>query len=58
MKNIDILEELNVAESAIRQAFDDGLAAEVLVFAIKAMKENPNLSITEAIYIGYDEWIK
>jgi hypothetical protein len=57
-KNIDIIEELNVADSVIRQAFSDNLAAEVFVFAMKAMKENPNLSISEAIYMGYDEWIK
>jgi hypothetical protein len=58
MENLDIIDELNNAESVIEEAYENGLAAEVFVFAIKAMKENPKLSINEAIYIGYDEWIK
>lgn len=57
-ENIDILEELNVAESILKIAAKDGLEPEIFVFAIKAMKENPNLSIIEAMYEGFDEWIK
>jgi hypothetical protein len=57
-ENIDILEELNVAESILKIASKNGLEPEIFVFAVKAMKENPNLSIIEAMYEGFDEWIK
>jgi hypothetical protein len=57
-ENIDILQELNVADSILKTAAKDGLESEIFVFAVKAMKENPNLSIIEAMYTGYDEWIK
>jgi hypothetical protein len=57
-ENIDILEELTVAESILQVASKDGLEPEIFVFAVKAMKENPNLSIIEAMYQGFDEWIK
>jgi hypothetical protein len=53
-----INEELDEADFIIKEAFKSGLAAEVFVFAVKAMKENPNLSIIEAMTIGYEEWIK
>ena len=57
-ENIDILEELNVAESILKIAAKNGLEPEIFVFAVKAMKDNPKLSITEAMYVGFDEWIK
>ena len=57
-ENIDIFEELNVADSILKLASESGLGAEVFVFAVKAMKENPNLSIIESMYVGFDEWIK
>ena len=56
--NTEILEEMNIADSILRIANDYGLSTEVFIFAVKAMKENPNLSIIEAMYTGYDEWIK
>ena len=34
------------------------LEVEVVTFALKAMKENPELSIAEAITIGAEEWLK
>lgn len=52
------LEEFKVAKNAIKNASEYGLEAEVLVYALKYMKENPNLSIVEAVIAGYEEWVK
>ena len=54
----EILKEFRAVEFALKEAINDGLEVEVVVFALKAMKENPSLSIEEAINIGYEEWIK
>lgn len=34
------------------------LEAEVVTFALKYMKENPSLTIEEAMGMSYEEWIK
>jgi len=34
------------------------LEAEVVVFALNAMKSNTLLSVEEAMALGYEEWIK
>lgn len=40
----------------INDAKQYGLEAEVIYSALLAMKENPSLSIEDAIAIGCDEW--
>ena len=52
------LEELKIIGNAIKNASGYGLEAEVVTFALKSMKENPQLSIVEAMIMGYEEWIK
>jgi hypothetical protein len=52
------LKELQIAQNALDHASGFGLEAEVFVFALLAMKNNPSLSIVEAIKEGYEEWIK
>jgi len=52
------LEELKIIGNAIKNASGYGLEAEVVTFALKSIKENPQLSIVEAIVMGYEEWIK
>lgn len=52
------LEELKIIGNAIKNASGYGLEAEVVTFALKSMKENPQLSIVEAMIVGYEEWIK
>ena len=54
----DILDELNYVKSLVATATEWGLEAEVVTFALKYMKENPDLSISDAIESGYIEWIK
>lgn len=33
-----------------------GLEIEVIVFALRAMKQNPKLTVVEAFECGCDEW--
>lgn len=54
----EILKEFRAVEIALKEAINEGLEVEVVVFALKVMKENPSLSIEEAIFAGYEEWIK
>jgi len=54
----EILKEFRAVKLTLAEAIDAGLEVEVVVFALKAMKENPSLTIEEAILIGYEEWIK
>lgn len=51
-------EVLKIVDRVIKNASGYGLEAEVVAFALKCMKENPQLSIVEAIIEGYEEWVK
>jgi hypothetical protein len=50
--------EVEFVGDCIRQASEYGLEAEVAHWALKEMKQNPNLSISDAIWIGFNEWVK
>ena len=52
------LREWESISEALRGASEFDLQVEVVWFALKAVKENPQLTIEEAINIGFDEWIK
>lgn len=39
-------------------AKEEGLEIEVVYTALKSMKQNPQLSISEAIQLGMKEWVK
>jgi hypothetical protein len=43
---------------SIGTAINEDLCVEILWSAMNALKQNPNLSIQEAIDMGYGEWIK
>ena len=43
---------------ALSKAKEQGLETEVVTWALKYMKDNPKLTISEAITLGYNEWIK
>jgi hypothetical protein len=53
-----ILEELKAAHHALVNAKEYDLEAEVFVWSLIHLKENPGLTIEEAIEKGHDEWIK
>jgi hypothetical protein len=50
--------QLKTAQQALNEAKEQGVEAELLVFALEAMKENPALSIQKAILNGYEECIQ
>ena len=58
MEKHDVIQELDYVQSLLDEASEWGLEAEVVTFALKYMKENPNLAISDAITFGYEEWIK
>lgn len=52
------LNEWEVIQQALKDASEFDLQVEVVWYALKAMKENPLLTIEEAIFIGLKEWVK
>ena len=54
----DIHRSMDIVEHVLRDAEDFGLTAEVVTWALKYMKENPRLDISDAIVLGYEEWVK
>lgn len=53
-----MLDEFDAVKNALKGASEYGLEVEVVVFALKYMKENPRLRVEEAIGLGFDEWVK
>lgn len=51
-------DEINAVSFALANAYQMSLEVEVVTWALKYMKENPNLTIDEAITMGYYEWVK
>lgn len=39
-------------------AEEEGLAVEVVTWAMYAIRSNPEITISEAMYHGYNEWVK
>lgn len=54
----EIHRSLDVVEHILRESDDFGVTPEVVTWALKYMKENPNLDISDAIILGYEEWVK
>jgi hypothetical protein len=57
-KELDTIDELNIIGTCLDDASEYGLECEVVYFALKYMKQDPTLSIIQAITYGYDEWVK
>ena len=54
----EVIDEMEEIIIILEKSLDYELTAEVVWSALKAMKENPSLSIIRAINIGFEEWIK
>jgi hypothetical protein len=52
----DIHRSLDIVEHVLRDARDLKIETEVVTWALKHMKENPKLDISDAIQLGYEEW--
>ena len=54
----EAIKELSYVDHLLKLAEVHNLEVEVVVFALKSMKENPSLTIEQAMDIGYEEWVK
>jgi hypothetical protein len=54
----DIHRSLDIVEYVLRDARDLKVETEVVTWALKRMKENPKLDISDAIQLGYEEWVR
>lgn len=54
----EILSEVFNIRSIIREADEDAMTCELVAYALQAMKENPELSISDAMIVGYGELYK
>lgn len=52
------LDEFEAIQIALKGASEFDLQVEVVWYALRYMKENPRLSIEEAIDLGFKEWVK
>jgi len=57
-EEIDIHEVMDAVRSSLDGARVFHLEVEVMAYALKYLKENPSLSISQAIGCGYFEWVK
>jgi len=54
----EIVQDMEYIQSLLDESAEFGLISEVVFFALQAMKNNPKLTIAQAIQIGYNEWVK
>lgn len=54
----DFEEEMNIVQTALKESEDWGLHTEIVTWALKYMKDDPSLTIGQAITMGYLEWMK
>jgi hypothetical protein len=55
-RNENSLHELHFVEECLRDAGAYQLTAEVVTWALKAMKAHPEFSVQEAMERGMEEW--
>lgn len=58
MDGEEITKSMDVVASALHEAAKHNLQIEVVTWALKYMKEDPTISIEEAITMGLNEWVK
>ena len=49
---------LDVVDWVLQEAVDLKVEVEVVTFALKLMKEDPTLNISDAIMFAYEDWVK
>ena len=54
----DIHRSLDIVEHVLHEAYDLGCSVEVVTYALKMMKENPRMQISDAIVNSINEWVK
>lgn len=58
MEEENTMQQMDAIKEAIQIASPHELELEVILWAMKALQSNPKLTITEALDVGLDEWIK
>ena len=53
-----VAKSLIVIENVLEEARDFKLDSEVVLYALMYMRDNPDCQISEAMVMGYEEWIK
>lgn len=54
----DIHRSMDVVTYVLHEADDYGLTVKVVTSALRIMKENPKMQISDAIVAGLDEWVR
>ena len=54
----DIHRSLDIVEHVLHEASDYGITAQVVTWALKLIKENPKLDISDAMVLALEEWLK
>jgi hypothetical protein len=57
-EQIDIFKTLDEVYETLTLANKYNLSAEVITWSFRYLKENPKLTIEEALQMGINEWIK
>ena len=50
--------EIDLIDDYLNKALDNDLLLEVVVSALRELKEDPSLYISQAMAHGYYEWVK
>lgn len=50
--------DFDTVKELLLDAIKNGLDVEVVGYALNEMKQNPTLTVAEAMNIGYNEWVK
>ena len=53
-----LVSEMDAVAIALEQSREEGLEVEVVTWALRYMKNDPTLTISEAITMGYYEWVR
>jgi hypothetical protein len=53
-----LVSEMDTVAMVLEQSCEENLEVEVVTWALRYMKENPSLTISEAITMGFYEWVK
>ncbi len=55
-KNQELLEIIDMVADTMDEAIDSNLTVEVIASSFQALKDNPEMSIKEALQHGLSEW--
>lgn len=55
---MDRIEQIGIVNGYLLEAAEYGVQSEVVTYALQAMKDNPEMSVVEAMSDGFYEWVK